>query len=112
MNETILKIIKRFIKSFLQSHNFIEHRFVIIPIKDVVKLYGKMFKRVYGNDRKCVTSFSYVPFKCKSEQPKHNLFVINSMLHEKLKKMISVLKEVCFTLTIEFQIWQVINNFH
>jgi len=37
---------------------------------------------------------------------------MNIVLHAQLKKMSIVLKEGCYTPTIEFEIWQVINDLH
>lgn len=92
MKETTVKIIKRFIRCFSQSHDFLEHRFVIIPIKGVIKFYGNMFKRVYGSDMKCVTPFPYVLFKRKSEQPKRTFLAMNIMFCAKFKKTSSMPK--------------------
>lgn len=104
MNEMVMKIIKIFITCFLQSYNFLEHRLVSIHIKGMVNFCGNMFERVYGSDRKCVTPFPYAPFEHKSEQPTRCFLAMNALFRTKFKKTSGVLKEGCFTLTIEFEI--------
>lgn len=99
-----MKSSRRFIRCFSQSHNFIEHVFVVIPIKGAEKIYGKMFKRVYGSNEKCVTPFPYTPFERMSEQPTSNFLAMNIVLCAKFKEMSGVPKECCFTLTTEFKI--------
>lgn len=60
-----------------------------------------MFERVDIGIGPCVTPFPYAPFEREKKQPANNILKRDVALYEKLKKMISVLKDGCFTLNIK-----------
>lgn len=94
MTKTIVKINKRFIRFFLQTCDFLENRFVIIPVKGVVELFNKMLERVYGRSWKCVTQFHDACFECENEQPESIILIVNSVFSAEFKKESGVVKNM------------------
>ena len=77
MNETIVKIVKRFIKCFSEMHDFLVKKNVIIPSKGAVELLDKMFERVNGSDGKCVRPFFDRHFECDNKQLARSILTVN-----------------------------------
>ena len=52
----------------------------------------KLFERVNGANRKCVTPFSHMPFECENEQLTANILTMDVVLCTKINKMCGMLK--------------------